>query len=125
MPNATEEFPLPETAEATPAPRSGARTRIVVVIVLLAMAGAAYAVYMHFRDQVSTDDAQVDGHIGAIASKIAGNVVEVLVNDNQEVAAGQPLARIDPRDYQARVDVAKAELAHGESQWRSARQVAP
>jgi membrane fusion protein (multidrug efflux system) len=125
MPNATEEFPQRETAEAAPASRSGARTRIAIAIVLLAVAGAAYAVYMHFRDQVSTDDAQVDGHIGAIASKIAGNVVEVLVNDNQEVAAGQPLARIDPRDYQARVDVAKAELAHAESQWRSARLVAP
>jgi membrane fusion protein (multidrug efflux system) len=125
MPNATEEFPQPETAEAAPASRSGARTRIAIAIVLLAVAGAAYAVYMHYRDRVSTDDAEVDGHIGAIASKIAGNVVEVLVNDNQEVAAGQPLVRIDPRDYQARVEVAKAELAHAESQLRSARVVVP
>jgi membrane fusion protein (multidrug efflux system) len=123
MPNATEEFPQPETAEA--APRSGARTTITVIIVLLAIAGAAVAVYMHYRDQVSTDDAQVDGHFGAIASKIAGNVVEVLVKDNQEVAAGQPLVRIDPRDYQARVDIAKAELVRAESQLRSARVVVP
>jgi membrane fusion protein (multidrug efflux system) len=98
---------------------------IVVVVVLLAIAGVAYAVYMHYRDRVSTDDAEVDGHIGAIASKIAGNVVEVLVDDNQEVKTGQPLVRIDPRDYQARVDIAKAELARAESQLRSARVVVP
>jgi membrane fusion protein (multidrug efflux system) len=93
--------------------------------VLLAIAGAAYGAYMHFRDQVSTDDAEVDGHIAAIAAKIAGNVVEVLVDDNQEVAVGQPLVRIDPRDYQARVDIAKAELARAESQLHSARVVIP
>src|ERR1019366_6652906 len=125
MPNATEEFPQPEAAEAVRAPRSRARTMIAIVVVLLAIAGAAYAVYMHYRDRVSTDDAEVDGHIGAIASKIAGNVVEVLVDDNQEVKTGQPLVRIDPRDYQARVDVAKAELARAESQLRSARVVVP
>ena len=127
MPNAAEEFPQSETAEAAPAPapRSGSRGKLALVVVLLAIAGTAYAAYMHFRDQVSTDDAEVDGHIGAIASKIAGNVVEVLVDDNQEVKPGQPLVRIDPRDYQARVDVAKAELARAESQLRSARVVVP
>jgi membrane fusion protein (multidrug efflux system) len=123
MPNAIEELPQPETPEA--APRSHARTRIAIAVVLLAIAGAAYAVYMHYRDQVSTDDAEVDGHIGAIAPKIAGNVLEVLVDDNQEVAIGQPLVRIDPRDYQVRVDIAKAELARAESQLRSARVVVP
>ena len=125
MPNAIEEFPQPETPEAAPAPRSRARTIIAILVVLLAIAGTAYAAYMHFRDQVSTDDAEVDGHIGAIASKIAGNVVEVLVDDNQEVKTGQPLVRIDPRDYQARVDIAKAELARAESQLRSAQVVVP
>jgi membrane fusion protein (multidrug efflux system) len=125
MPNAPEEFPKTETVEAVPDSRSRARTRIAIIVVLLAVAGAAYAAYWHFRDQVSTDDAEVDGHIGAIASKIAGNVVEVLVDDNQEVALGQPLARIDPRDYQARVDIAKAELARAESQSRAAKVVVP
>ncbi len=125
MPNAAEEYPKPETVETVSDSRSGARTKIALVIVFLAIAGAAYAVYMHYRDQVSTDDAEVDGHIGAIASKIAGNVLEVLVDDNQEVAIGQPLVRIDPRDYQARVDIAKAELARAESQLRSARVVVP
>ncbi|MGA3096819.1 MAG: HlyD family secretion protein [Bryobacteraceae bacterium] len=125
MPNPTEEFAQPESPETVSDSRSAARTRIAIIVVLLAIAGAAYAVYMHYRDQVSTDDAEVDGHIGAIAPKISGNVLEVLVDDNQEVAVGQPLVRIDPRDYQARVDIAKAELARAESQLRSARVVVP
>jgi membrane fusion protein (multidrug efflux system) len=74
---------------------------------------------------VSSDDAEVDGHIDAVAPKISGNVVEVLVDDNQEVKAGQVLVRIDPRDFQAKVDIAKAELEHAESQLRSARVVVP
>ena len=57
--------------------------------------------YLHFRDRVSSDDANVDGHISAIAPKITGNVIEVPVLDNQTVKAGDVLVRIDPRDYQA------------------------
>ena len=123
MPNNVEETSLAENA---PAARSGSRAKVALLaVVLLAAAGGAYAAYMHYRDQVSSDDAQVDGHIAAIAPKIAGNVVEVLVQDNQEVKTGQLLVRIDPRDFQAKVDMAKAQLARAESQLRAARVVVP
>jgi len=74
----------------------------------------------YYHNRVTTDDAQVDGHIIPIASKIYGNVAEVLVTDNQPVKAGQVLVRIDPRDYQARFDQARAALALAESQARAA-----
>ena len=74
----------------------------------------------YYHNRVTTDDAQVDGHLIPIASKIYGNVGEVLVTDNQPVKAGQVLVRIDPRDYQARVDQARAALALAESQARAA-----
>jgi membrane fusion protein (multidrug efflux system) len=67
----------------------------------------------------------VDGHITAIAPKISGDVLEVLVKDNQSVKAGQMLVRIDPRDYQAKVDMARAAVEQAESQLRSARVVIP
>ncbi len=79
---------------------------------------SSFIVYYH--DRVSTDDAQVDGHIVPVASKIYGNVVEVLVNDNQPVEAGQVLARIDPRDYQVKVDLTRAALALTKSQAQAA-----
>ena len=126
MPNdvKVEESSLAE--ENAPPPRSGSRVKVVLlIVVLIAAAAGAYAAYMHYRDQVSSDDAEVDGHIAAIAPKISGNVIEVLVDDNQEVKAGQVLVRIDPRDYQAKVDIAKAQVEHAESQLRSARVVVP
>jgi membrane fusion protein (multidrug efflux system) len=67
-------------------------------------------------NHVSTDDAQVDGHIVPVSSKIYSNVVEVLVNDNQQVKQGQVLVRLDPRDYQAKADQLRAAVAVAQSQ---------
>jgi membrane fusion protein (multidrug efflux system) len=119
--------PTQNREETAPAVRrNGSRTKLVVGLVLLVAAGvAAYQVYMHFRDRVSTDDANVDGHISAIAPKITGNVIEVAVLDNQQVKAGQVLVRIDPRDYQAAVDVAKAAVAQAEGQLQAAAVAVP
>jgi membrane fusion protein (multidrug efflux system) len=74
------------------------------------------ALVRYYYNRVSTDDAQVDGHLVPMSSKIYGEIAEVGVDDNQPVKAGQVLVRIDPRDYQARVDQAKAALALAESQ---------
>jgi membrane fusion protein (multidrug efflux system) len=84
-------------------------------------AALVVALVIHYHGRETTDDAQVDGHIVPVSSKVYGNVVEVLVNDNQQVKAGQVLIRIDPRDYQVKVDQAKAALAVGESQARGAQ----
>jgi membrane fusion protein (multidrug efflux system) len=121
MPISEEEKSQPEAEER----RSGPWGKIALLVVVAALAIGAYMVYMHYRDRVSTDDAQVDGHVAAIAAKISGNVAEVLVADNQQVTAGQALVRIDARDYQVRVEMAKADVARAESQLRSARVVVP
>src|ERR1700687_3921973 len=76
--------------------------------------------FVYYHNRETTDDAQVDGHITPIASKIYGRVAEVLVTDNEPVKAGQVLVRIDPRDYQASLDQAKAALALAESEAVSA-----
>lgn len=119
--------PSQNTVDTPPAPRrNGSRTKIVVLLlVLILVAAGAYAAYLHFRDRVSSDDANVDGHITAIAPKISGTVEEVAVLDNQTVKAGQLLVRIDPRDAQAAVDLAKAALQQAESQLHSARVTVP
>src|SRR5262249_40106200 len=76
--------------------------------------------FLYYRKRESTDDAQVDRHIKQISSKVYGRVPEGLVNDNQEVQAGQILVKLDPRDYQAALGQAKAQLALAESDARSA-----
>ena len=63
----------------------------------------------------------MDGHISAIAPKIAGNVIDVLVNDNQPVKAGDVLVRIDPRDYPGQGGRGQGRAGEAESQLRSAR----
>jgi membrane fusion protein (multidrug efflux system) len=94
------------------------RERLIVggVILLAALLG----LYLYFHNRESTDDAQVDGHITPIAAKIYGRVAKVQVNDNQAVKAGQVLVQLDPADYQAALDEAKAALALAEGEARSA-----
>jgi membrane fusion protein (multidrug efflux system) len=99
--------------------------KFIVLGMLLALLAAGAWAYFHFLDRVSSDDAQVDAHITAIAPKIPGNVLAVLVLDNQPVKAGDVLVRIDPRDYQARVDIARAALLQAESQLHTAQTVVP
>jgi len=60
---------------------------------------------------MSTDDAYVDADKVAVSTDIAGLVQDVDVSDNQHVAAGQILYRIDPRQFQIALDNAKANLA--------------
>ena len=119
--------PSQNAVETKPsARRNRSRFKLAALFVFLVIAAAAaYALYEHYKDRVSSDDANVDGHIAAIAPKIAGNVVEVAVLDNQPVKAGQVLVRIDARDYQAKVDMAKAAVLQAESQLHSARTQVP
>jgi len=110
----------PLKQEPRPKPLTNPRVRRA----LIAGGGLLFAVlvglFIYFHDRESTDDAQVDGHITPIASKVYGRVAEVLVDDNQAVKAGQALVRIDPADYQAAVDQANAALALAEGEARSA-----
>ena len=110
-----------------PAPPKPRRSPVKFIVLGMVVAGAAVGVwaYLHFRDRISSDDAQVDGHIVAIAPKIPGNVVEVLVKDNQQVKAGDVLVRIDPRDYQVRVDMARAALVQAQRQLQTAQTMVP
>jgi membrane fusion protein (multidrug efflux system) len=117
VPVMLEEPPVPvETPKGLKNPKVR-RALIAGVLLLLAV---AVGLFLYYRNRESTDDAQVDGHITPIAAKISGRVAEVLVHDNEPVKAGQVLVKIDPRDYQAALDTAKAALALAESEAQSA-----
>jgi membrane fusion protein, multidrug efflux system len=105
----------PVEPAAPPSALTPQRKRILIVAGLVTLI-VVLALYFHYRNRVSTDDAEVDAHVTPIASKIYGNVSAVLVLDNQQVKAGQILVRIDPRDSQAKVDQARAALTLAESQ---------
>jgi len=70
--------------------------------------------------RVSTDDAEVDAHITAVASQVSGYVVTLPIDDNVNVRVGDVLVQIDPREYKAELDQAKAALDLAEAQAKSA-----
>ncbi len=111
-----EEFLLEEPPKGLKNPKVRRLAVAGGVLLLVAVAG----LFLYYHNRETTDDAQVDGHITPIASKIYGRVAEVLVDDNQPVKTGQVLVKIDPRDYQASLDQARAALALAESEAASA-----
>ena len=100
----------------------GPRRRILALAAaLLALAGVAVGIsfYLYAVSHESTDDAFIDGHIIAISPRVSGHVARVHVTDNQQVAAGDLLVELDPRDFQARLDAARASLNAAEAARRS------
>jgi membrane fusion protein (multidrug efflux system) len=94
--------------------RELARLGKLALIALLLILLVGWYIWM---GQVTTEDAQVDAHITAVASQVSGYVVALPINDNVDVKAGDVLVQIDPREYKAEVDQAKAsfDLAEAEA----------
>ncbi len=120
--NAARVKPLPEELllEEPPKGLANPNLRRLAVVGGVVLIAVLVGLFLYYHNRESTDDAQVDGHITPVASKIYGRVAQVLVDDNQAVKAGQVLVKIDPRDYQANLDQAKAALALAESDAQSA-----
>jgi membrane fusion protein, multidrug efflux system len=85
------------------------RPLLILFPVILAAVGAAY--YLAEEPYVSTDDAFVRAAKESVNARVAGQVVEIAVRDNQHVHLGQLLFRIDPEPYQIAIDQAEARLA--------------
>jgi len=103
------------------------RRLIIGAAAIVIVAGLLYGgwVWWQSRSQVTTDDAYVEGAVAVVSSKVSGNVVELLVRDNQQVKAGDVLLRLDPRDLKAKRDQAAAAVAVAEAALLSARSDLP
>ena len=91
-------------------------TILIVLIVAGALGIAGFFLYGYLDSYESTDDAQVDGHIDSVSSRIAGTVTNVFVEENYPVKAGQVLVALDPRDYEVARSQAEATLAQSQAQ---------
>lgn len=118
-------------AEPKPKKSLGRRMRehpikLVVFLIFLVAAGiAGYRFLVYLNSYESTDDAQVDGDIYAVTSRIEGSVKAVYVQDNQQVKQGQLLVELDPRDYEVALEQAKAALSESQTQVAVARPNVP
>jgi membrane fusion protein (multidrug efflux system) len=89
------------------------------ILVLLGILGAIHTTFYQ-----STDDAFVEGRLISVAPRVAGPVVNLLVDDNDEVQAGQLLVEIDPADYEVKLSQAEAKLEEAKARLNiSERQV--
>ncbi|HEX2942656.1 MAG TPA: HlyD family secretion protein [Rhodopila sp.] len=107
------------TRRLGPVRRLGRISLILVVIGGAGFAGVHY--WLYARQFESTDDAFVDSYSTQIAPRVGGQVTELLFSDNQHVSAGQVLLRIDPRDYQTKLEQAKAQEASAEANVQQAQ----
>ena len=99
--------------------------RIIGIIVVLVLISGGYLFWLHLSKFESTDDAQVDGQLYAISSRINGHVIEVKVDDEQQVKAGDVLVVLDPKDYEVAVAKARADLADAVATYQSSRTDVP
>jgi membrane fusion protein (multidrug efflux system) len=99
--------------------------RLFVVVVVLSLISGGYLFWLHLSKFESTDDAQVDGQLYAISSRINGHVIEVKVDDEQQVKAGDVLVVLDPKDYEVAVAKARADLADAVATYQSSRTDVP
>jgi membrane fusion protein (multidrug efflux system) len=77
--------------------------------------------WLHARVRVTTDNAFVEGHVAYVSARVAGNVAEVLVDDNQHVRSGEVLVRLDSAEFEAAVARLRAELEAARNRVAEAR----
>jgi len=89
---------------------------VAVIAAIVAALAALVIWWLNARQYESTDDAYIDARTVPISAQITGAITAVPVTDNEFVDAGKPLVTIDPRDYQAALEQARASIANFEAQ---------
>jgi membrane fusion protein (multidrug efflux system) len=101
-------------------PATKARRRFIIIGVVCLLAIVALLFYWRSTFTEDTDDAQVDGNLYQVSSRVAGQVTKVDVEEEQFVHAGDVLAEIDTSDYQVALEQAQANLANAQAAYQEA-----
>jgi membrane fusion protein, multidrug efflux system len=101
--------------------RRPARLMLSVVVAAILCAGGM-RFWNYLQSYEWTDDAEVDGHLDPISTRINETVVRVYVENTYHVKKGQPLVDLDPRDYQVAEENAEANLAQAQQGVKAAQQ---
>jgi len=116
-PNDPVESTDPTDSEPPAAPPVAPKKRLPLPVliglpIVLIVGGFFGLRWWHYTStHESTDDAQLQGHVYQVSSRINGTVQTVVATDNQTVTAGETLVQLDPQTFQAQVDQAQAALS--------------
>ncbi len=121
--NGKEPSPTPKATVVAPVPKkSKARRAYALLLGAAAIAVGVYFVHGYVtRNEVATDDAQVDADVVPISVRSGGVIAKMAVVDNQKVKAGDLIAQIEDAEYVHQVEAAKAALEEAEAQEASAK----
>lgn len=115
---------------APPAPVQKKRppAALIAAVIVLVLGGWGLKQYLGSRNRVSTDNAQIEGHVTPVAARIQAFVSQVRVDDNQPVKLGDTLVVLDQRDLEvklrsAEADLAAAQAGHGKGGGQAAAQL--
>ncbi len=100
-------------------PRNKSRRRFIIILAVTILVVGALLFYWRSTFYEDTDDAQVNGHLIQVSSRINGNVIGVPVEENQRVKAGDVIVELDPKDYQTALQQDEANLAAAQSNLES------
>jgi membrane fusion protein, multidrug efflux system len=114
----------PPAADTEIAQPSGRRRGIIIAVVVVLVL-VALGIWWRSTYSEDTDDAQVNGHLIQISARIAGQVANVDVNENQFVERGAPIAELDPRDFEVAVENAEAALSSAKAAAAAAKVFVP
>jgi len=115
----------PESDESTETVQPQSRRRGIIIVVLVVVVLVALGLWWRSTFSEDTDDAQINGHLIQVSSRIAGQVIHVDVDENQYVKAGDPICELDPRDFQVAVENAQAALASAQANAAAAQVAVP
>ena len=108
------------SVEAPPENGQGRRRSILFASILgVVILIGAIGFWMYSRTYESTDDAQVDGHLNGVTSRIDGVIKAVYVEENQSIQVGQLVAEMDSRDYQVALEQAQAQFLKAQAELRA------
>lgn len=113
------EYPQKEKELEAP-PKDNSRKKLIGAVVVVVLVIGALFFYWRSTFTEDTDDAQVDGNLYQVSSRVAGQVVHVDVEEEQFVHAGDPIAEVDPKDYEVAVEQAQADLASAQAEYEQA-----
>ena len=113
------EYPQDQKELEAPAKDNSGKKLIGLIVVLVLIIGASFY-YWRSTFTEDTDDAQVDGNLYQVSSRVAGQVVHVDVQEAQFVHKGDPIAEVDPSNLQVALEQAQADLANAKAEYEQA-----